>query len=171
MLGIKPKLSQFGNQVYDQLWLRKGSPEKIHVIELNMVQNSGYLKEIIYGNHENPRYDGIHFIGSESSRHFSYRVIQKLSPIITKPNHAQSKPSFTRKSYGDNVLPAKSAKQTSDNHSNCPQAKHMRQSASSHHSERSGKTYSEVLKGTNGTRRQSDFSYTVPTYNFFNSLN
>ena len=124
MLGIKSKLSEFGNQVYDQLWLRKGSPEKIHMIEIDLVQNSGYLKDIIYGNHENPRYDGIHFKGSASSRHFTYRIIQKLSPLLSKPNPVQPRSKFSRKTDDNNVLPARAGNwRETENHSNCPQAK------------------------------------------------
>ena len=33
ILGIKSQLSNFSNHVYDQLWLKKGSHERIHIID------------------------------------------------------------------------------------------------------------------------------------------
>ena len=82
ILGIKQKLSDFSNHVYDQLWLSRGSPDRIQIVELKLIQNAGYLKDIIYGNHEDAKYDGIHLNGKEASRHFSYRAVQAIYPVL-----------------------------------------------------------------------------------------
>ena len=94
IMGIKPKLSEFGNKAYDQLLMKSGFSDRIHLAELNLVQNSGYLKDIIYGRHEDQRYDGIHFNGSESSGHFTYRAVQSMFPIIWKTKTSQQPPFF-----------------------------------------------------------------------------
>ena len=67
ILGIKRKLSEFGNHTYDQLHIKSNYSERIHLVEMNLVQNSKYLREIIYGSHDDPRFDGVHMIASEST--------------------------------------------------------------------------------------------------------
>ena len=131
ILGIKTNLSKFANHVYDQLWLKRGSPSRIHIIELELgCDNSQYLKEIIYGKPNHPQYDGIHLTGPAALRHFTYRAVQKLSSIITKP----SQPSHSV-SPAHNYRPAAAIRpvisgrharnlidKPSDLHTNCPQA-------------------------------------------------
>ena len=76
IIRIKAKLSEYANQVYYQLWLRRGSPERIHIVDIKLLEKEGFLKDIIYGAHENARYDGIHLVGSGASWHFTYRAVQ-----------------------------------------------------------------------------------------------
>ena len=167
-----------GLNVYDQCLLKSSYQKRIHVVELNLVQNSGYLKEIIYGNHDNQRYDGIHLSGSESSRHFTYRVIQSISPIITKPNHAQKLPRFSRHGRNNQALPARrNNKPVSGDHSksvdhyNCPQSNYQRKRTNQkprniNQSEQS-KTYASAVKSGG----HYDYDYAVPTSNLYNHLN
>ena len=56
-----------------------------------------------------------------------------------------------------------------DNHQECAQAAFKCQSADSRRSERSGKTYSDVLKDC--SKKGSNYAYSVPTKNMFNPLN
>ena len=79
MLGIKSKLSKFANHVYDQLWLKRGSPTRIHVVDLNLdCEEYPYLKETIFGKPSNPDYDGIRLIGPGASRQLNYRAVQTI---------------------------------------------------------------------------------------------
>ena len=164
IINIKSKISVFANQVYDQLWLKSGSPTRIHIIDIQLFENGGYLKDLIFGTHENLRFDGIHLIGSGASRHFTYRAIQALAPIISKPNQHQKQPSFWRQ--GRTVVDRAAEK---DNHQDCPQAAYMRQSAGSRLRGRLDSSYSDALKGS--SQQKTNYAYTVPTKNFFNPLN
>ena len=103
ILGIKPKLSEFANRVYDQCLLKSNNSENIHLVELDLVQKSIHLKQIVYGNQKDSNYDGVHFLGVGSSRHFTYRVIQSIAKIISKPNQTEKLHSFSR----DRVLPGR----------------------------------------------------------------
>ena len=83
LINIKSNLSEFANMVYDQLWIQRGCPERIHIVELGLgCENSPNLKDIIYGQPQSPNYDGIHLAGNAASRHFSYRAVQVMLPIV-----------------------------------------------------------------------------------------
>ena len=42
---LKSDLSEYGNQVYDQLFLKRGRPGKIRIVELDLkCSESGYLR-------------------------------------------------------------------------------------------------------------------------------
>ena len=86
MLGIKTQLSKFANHVYDQLWLKRGSPERIHIIELELgCDKNPYVKVIIFGNHNNHKFDGIHLVGNSAERHLTYRAVQAIRNIVSQP--------------------------------------------------------------------------------------
>ena len=74
--------------------------------ELNC-SSSGYLKELIYGQITERNYDGIHLRGGGAQRHFTYRAVNAVKPILCP---------------GDEQLAA------ADNHTNCPQTQFMGQS-------------------------------------------
>ena len=161
---IKAKISEFANQVYDQLWLRRGSPERIHIVSIKLLEKEGFLKDIIYGSHEDKKYDGIHLVGSGASRHFTYRAVQAILPILSKPNQDQKSSSFSR---GKRNIGYRQPDK--ENHINCPQAKFKRQSANGGQGGRSDRLFSDVVKGP--SKQKVKNSYTVPTSNFFNPLN
>ena len=97
ILGVKTQLSKFANHVYDQLWLKNGSPERIYIVQLDLgCDKYSNLKTIIIGNHEHPKYDGIHLVGNAAVRHFTYRAVQAILPIVTQPysSHQSPKGSF-----------------------------------------------------------------------------
>ena len=49
ILGIKAQLSEYANKVYEQLWLKAGCPQNIHILELNLnTENSKHLRDIIF---------------------------------------------------------------------------------------------------------------------------
>ena len=132
---------------------------------MKLSENEGYLRNLIYGTHENERYDGIHLAGGGSSRHFTYRAIQKMKPIISKPNTDKEVPSSFRAQNANDD-------NKKDDHTNCQQQTYwdyMSQSASRSQRRRTDKPYSEVLKGP--SRTQGNSTFTLPTRNFFNPLN
>ena len=76
LLNIKSNLSQFGNSVYDQVWLKRGSPSNIKIVELNLgCKESPHLRKIIYGDQKHNAYVGYHLRGDFASRHFTYWAI------------------------------------------------------------------------------------------------
>ena len=98
---IKSQLSRFGNDVYDQLWFKGGSPKNIYIVDFELnCSSSGYLKDLIYGQITERNYDGIHLRGGGAQRHFTYRAVNAIKPILRA---------------GDEQLAA------ADNHTNCPQ--------------------------------------------------
>ena len=133
--GIKSQLSKFSNHVYDQLWLKNGSPSRIHIVELELgCENSQYLKDIIYGQPQSPKYDGIHLVGNAASRHFTYRAVQVMLPIVNPSFKPMKQFSSLRQNFrakvrtSENVqLPAEWVKHD-NSHTNCEQAQYQRQS-------------------------------------------
>ena len=103
--GIKKQLSKFGNHVFDQLWFKKGCPENIHIVELDLgCSGQGYLKDLIYGLNNSPDYDGVHLRGKGAQRHFTYRAVCATQKILRGNTQVLQ----------------------SDDHTNCPQAQYQR---------------------------------------------
>ena len=51
--GIKQKLFNFSNDVYDQLWFKRGGPKNIFVVDIDLhCSSKGYLKDLIFGKSE-----------------------------------------------------------------------------------------------------------------------
>ena len=73
--GIKSKLSNFANNVYDHLFFKHGCPKNIKISFLQLDLNSPHLQKIVMGKGSVP-YDGLHCNGSDASRHFTYRSVQ-----------------------------------------------------------------------------------------------
>ena len=160
-LGIKSKLSEFGNKIYDQLLIKSNLSDRIHVIELNLLQNSNQLRTIIYGTHDDPRFDGVHFVGgAAASRHFTYRVVQSLYPIIQKMKIPRQPQVSARKSRNMRKSGIRGTKNRHFRYNNNQQQNHnTNQSGNSPHGERSEKLYSDVLQGdTHGFSQQSDLN-------------
>ena len=151
-LGIKSKLSEFGNKIYDQLQVKSNLSERIHLVELNLIQNSNHLRTIIYGTDNDPRFDGVHLIAGEaSSRHFTYRAVQSMYPIIhqIKTPFCARKIRNTRNSGGGGTK-----KRHFISNRNSQLNNNKGQSTKNHQGKRS---YSEVLEGNSqGFSSQSD---------------
>ena len=166
ILGIKSQLSKYGNNCYDQQYIKRGRPENIRIVELNGLEPAGYLRDIVYGNVNKEHYDGIHLRGKHASRHFTFRAVQAIKSIINclpNPN-----------------LPRQKNERKSDNHRNCPQAKYQThrtnqrpanyvntqsEKANSGHQSASssqGVSYSDIVTGN---------KYNVPTANRYAPLN
>ena len=160
ILQIKSQLSQFGNAQYDCLWLKRGSPKNIHIVEIEGLECSGYMKELVYGNPVRKNYDGVHLRGDGAARQFTYRAIKSLkqilcrakSPSRQRPVHVNDRPNV---------------------HNNCPQQQYK-----SHVKKNRAKFGKPNYVGAPDVRLYSEVaaegsihSYQVPTANRFNPLN
>ena len=132
-----------------------------------MTKESKYLKEIIYGQADNQRFDGIHLSGKDASRHFSYRVVQSLKQIFQNPRQAKMRSS----QYSSVRSESESFVRASDSygHTSCPQAQYQRIQRSKR-AHRSGHyvSYASVVKSN--TRGDQIFSFSIPTRNRFIKL-
>ena len=111
------------------------------MVELNLLQNSNRLRTLIYGTHDDPRFDGVHLAGGETaSRHFTYRVVQSLYPLVHKMKTPRQPQFSARKSRHLRKSGIKGTKnrhfRNNDNHK---QNQNTNQSGNSPHGERSEK--------------------------------
>ena len=82
-LGIKKKISKFGNDAYDQMWFKRGCPKNIHIVDFELgSETSPHLKKLIFGNPASNAFDGIHLRGQGASRHLTYRAVQAIKPVL-----------------------------------------------------------------------------------------
>ena len=146
--AIKGKLSIFANNVYDHLFFKHGCPKNIKIASLKLGLNSQYLQNIVMGN-ENRSHDGIHLRGTEAPRHFTYRAVEMIKPVIMKTpvNGAESKIRRVRQSAG---------------HTDCPQARYKNQLRRNHGGDR--------MSSTKDKHQSSRQFYNVPTQNAFDVL-
>ena len=143
-------------------------------------ENNSYLKDIIYGKQDNPKFDGIHLIGDGASRHLTYRAVQALLSIITKPFQSSRQFAPTGGNYNAKSRAGKDDRFTGGNrgredpHANCEQARYQRQSATSSGGvRRSSKSYAEVTKNSvhsQDWKNDKDIRFSVPTSNRFTTL-
>ena len=189
ILGIKSQISKYANNVYDQLWLKQGSPSRIHVIDLELGSDKyAHLKNIIFGNVNSTNYDGIHLVGEGASRHFTYRAVQQISRIITKPLQSAtlSAPSQARRSRN-------LSEKWRQDHNNCEQTRYQRSQARRNHNlseklrqdhtdcEQARYKRSQVARDSQRISQQvrtyadvvanNDYNYSVPTQNYYTPLN
>ena len=162
-IGIKSQLSKFANHVYDQLWLKRGEPTRIHIVDLNLdCEDYPYFKEILYGRRHDRKFDGIHLNGTAATRQFTYRAIQAIRSRFTKP------PFMTARhwSVSERNRPIRSSGWSTSDHRNCPQAKYQEaQRQLARNRRKDGvHTRTEVTRNT-------EYVYSVPTRNFYNPLN
>ena len=107
-IGIRSKLTKFGNELYDQLWFKAGGPKNIHITNLDMnLDQSEHIRKLVFGPRSARNYDGVHLRGSGATRHFTYRAVQAVRAVFPRQNSAVS---GERESY----------------HRNCPQAQYQR---------------------------------------------
>ena len=167
IIGIKSKLSAFANNVYDQLLLKSSNSSKIHVTELQFgFEKSAYFREMIYGNKSVENVDGVHLKSPGASRHFNYRAVQVLKPVLfpnSETRHGRtSKPD---RHLSDKKRDAKIEDKRStnydrnyDEHRQCAQAQYQSR-------QQDRVSYAQAVKGKQG------YVYTVPTYNKYEHLN
>ena len=90
---IKYKLSEFGNRVLDDIWLSKGCPKNIHIVQQSL-ECSGNLLTERFGSPSNRSFDGVHMRGKMAVQHYTRSVINALADIMPncKPIPAQPQP-------------------------------------------------------------------------------
>ena len=81
--GVKSKLNQYGNTVYDTLWLENGCPKDIVIADQHL-DCHGPLREKRYGNpalksFDGKPWDGVHLRGRLAKRHFTNSVLRILT--------------------------------------------------------------------------------------------
>ena len=172
ILGIKPKLSEFGNTVYDQLHIKSNFSDRIHLVDLKLVQNSKYLKSIIYGSKDDSRFDGVHMIADGASRHFTYRAVKAILPIFQKMNKSRQTPLFARNDrIQRNAFNTGTKGRHFKSRNNYQQGQNNNQSANGYQGDRSDILYSEVLKKKDIRKIKNISGYQIPTSNRFSSFN
>ena len=169
ILGLKSQLSKFANHVYDQLWLKRGSPSNIHIVELELgCDNYPRLRNLIYGKQTHDSFDGVHLVGEGGKRHFTYRAIQAVNRIITKPSHKIPDHKQSPR-YDDHTNCEQARYQRYNDHTNCEQARYQRRQADrSRQSLSTRRSYADVVR--NNTE-YTEYKYSVPTKNYYNPLN
>ena len=149
-----------------------------------MGQSRKYLRNIIYGNPNNSNYDGLHLRGEYAQRHYTYRAIMAIKPVIRINRKENLSPPSLPKMHSRRPAPV-SRDKSRNFHDSCPQARYQsRQSATNHsrghsHNNQSEQpsTYSDAVKfgksqSSVSNRRQGHYyEYAVPTSKFFNQLN
>ena len=156
---------EFNYLVYDQLWLKRGEPTRIHIVDLNLdCEDYPYFKDILYGRRNDRIFDGIHLNGTAATRQFTYRAIQAIKSRFTKPPLLLARHSPVQEMN----QPIRNTGWRSSGHTNCPQAKYQRAQSQLARSSQQGRvntrTYAEVARNT-------EHVYSVPTRNFYNPLN
>ena len=164
ILNIKSSLSKFANSVFDQMWTKRGSPNNIKIIELSLnIEESSYLRDLIYGSKSSQHFDGIHLHGPGASRHFTYRAVQALRSLLphngkpltsTIPRPRTSRQTATKPEMGNHTDCPQARYQS---HTDCPQARYQRQ-----HQVEQGRSYADAVRS---------YKYSVSTSNRFNPLN
>ena len=169
ILGIKQKISEYGNKIYDQCILRSSYSDRIHLMELNLTQDSKYLKDLIYGQSDNPRFDGIHLSGSGASRHFTYRVVQNFKQIFQNwKSKSKMLPSSYSHRRNERIERVKRHSDVND-HTNCPQAQYLRkQRGNIADMPRHYVSYASAVKSN--IRGGQTISFSIPTRNRFDQL-
>ena len=99
--GLKAKLSEYGNRVFEDIWLDKGCPKNILIVQ-QFLECDGYVKVQRFGSPTNEGYDGIHFKGKLGVQHFTRSFLNILLdslPNRVSPNHLQFGSSQGQESY------------------------------------------------------------------------
>ena len=170
LLQIKSQLSEFGNACYDQIWQKRGGPEKIQIVEIDLkCSESKYLKDLVFGNPVSKTYDGTHLRGAGASRHFTYRAIEAITKVMFP-----SKPNFRFRKHRISNSPPQQPQPAADRFSRKMAAENAdngyfntNQSSSQFAGRQQGgrTSYSDTVSGT------QSYTYSVPVYNKYNPLN
>ena len=75
--AIKYKLSEYGNRVFEDLWLDKGCPSNI-IIAQQHLECEGQMINQRFGTLMSNIYDGVHYIGKLGIQHFTRSFLNVL---------------------------------------------------------------------------------------------
>ena len=159
------------------MWLKSGSPEKIHIAELKLgTKENVHLRKLIFGASSIENFDGVHLCGPGAARHFTYRSVQAIKEVLPKSEkmRAMADKSGARPSY--RRTGSQNQSHSSEDHTDCPQARYQRrhtdcpqamyQRRQVARASASKPSYAQIVKG--GDNR--GYSYSVPTSNRFTFL-
>ena len=109
--NLKNKLSEFGNRALDDIWLSKGCPKNIEIVQQHL-ECEGNLRKARYGSNLSPKYDGIHMRGEMAVQHYTGSFANFLLDTLPQFNNSKNRinitpshiqpPSYSR-SYSDSV--------------------------------------------------------------------
>ena len=106
---IKSKLSDFGNRVLDDLWLTKGCPKNIKIVEQTL-ECQGALRVSRYGLPSAQGYDGGHMPGKLAIQHYTASIINVLLDALPNTNPGPKIDTTPQPSYA-NIVRNKSSTQ------------------------------------------------------------
>ena len=95
--------------------MKRGRPENIHIVQLDGLNSSDYIRKIVFGETNKENYDGVHFRGPHAARHLTYRAVQAIKSIITGSVEQQS-----YRNKEDLIIGSLKQRNTEDYHRSCP---------------------------------------------------
>ena len=171
ILGIKSQLSCYANSVYNQIWIRRGSPVNIQIVNINGLQPAGYLREIVYGSMSDAKFDGIHLRGSHASRHFTYRAVEAVGAIITGSSRLSHSRQRKAKPTEDHRFCAQSKFQARQKRSQPADAKSFSNQSKQTIPKPQFKSNFQDVRYSDAVKKGNSYTYTVPTQNKYAPLN
>ena len=78
---IKQSLSEFANTVYDDIWVSRGRPSNIHIMDQNL-KCEGDLLSKRYGSPHGRSFDGIHMRGELAVQHYTRSMIDVFTSVF-----------------------------------------------------------------------------------------
>ena len=78
--SVKMYLSDYANQVLDDIWKSKGCPNKIVISSLDL-HCDGELRYQRYGDMNQGNYDGVHLRGPLAGQHMTMKFIKMITDI------------------------------------------------------------------------------------------
>ena len=167
---IRSDLSEYGNSVYDQILLKRGRPEKIQIVDFDLkCSESGYLKGLIFGKPGEQRFDGVHLRGKGAKRHFTYRAVQAIKPVISFPRCEQDCPQQkNQRGISTNQRRVLEQRPSANQMPVSEDGPWQLPSASGRKTQ--NRDYADIVRNGN-SKKQAGASPGVPTHNYWNPLN
>ena len=85
---IRAKLSEFGNRALDDIWLTKGCPQNIKIVQQTL-ECQGDLKTSRFGLASSHEYDGVHMRGKLAVQHYTGSIINALLDVLPNSTSTQ----------------------------------------------------------------------------------
>ena len=173
--SIKTKPNQLANTFYDTLWMQKGCPSNILIVDQNL-DCQGPLRKKRFGipgqvGRDGKPWDGVHMRGTVAAQHYTnslVRILVDISPQFTKQAAADYHNFCPQAIYQSRVRINQNSYQTSRMAAN-----HNTGKKQMHQSRRSPYTYSDAVRSSQFEKKMfpNEFSeYHVPTKNRFSGL-
>ena len=140
-----------------------GSPSNIQIVNIDLkCSYSVHIKNLIFGDSNSERFDGIHMKGEGASRHFTYRTINALRQAIYPENFERAhRSNFERaKNKESHQVRKERSTWSTDYHATCPQAVYQREQISARlrfmrNNQSQPRLYSEAVTGGSQSQPRS----------------